>query len=230
MRSNALSPTVVALGVVVGLGMNVMAEPPQNPYRVILSHNAFHLRPIVKPEPAKPPEPPPVAPARIFLTGIVTLSGPKAFLQVEDPHTKKVEFLPPLAVGERYKTIAVLAIDPLNQTVRIRNENGEDTLDFLNDGVKPKAVAAVPPTPVPPRPRTVPAPPPPFVSPAATPPPRGAVITGGSVRDVQPNYLNGVQRTGAAITREQVEARLALEREIRQRENDSTHKLVPAIH
>jgi hypothetical protein len=235
MRINARRISGLAVVVcVVGLAAaDVPGAPPQNPYRVILSHNAFNLRPIAKMEPMVPPAPPPVPTIKVFLTGIVTFSRPKVFLQLEDPQTKKTEFLPPLAVGERYKTITVLAIDPLNQTVRIKNDNAEDVLDFLNDGLKPKAVATVPPAPVPPPPRTVPVPvpPPPFVPATGTPRTRGSIVTGGETTYTQPNYANGAaRRTGAVMTRQQVEARLALERGIRQRNNDPTYKLLPAIH
>jgi hypothetical protein len=211
------------------IGTDVLGADTKNPYRVILAHNPFNLRPIVVPPPVVPPEPPAPPSPKVFLTGIVTS---KAFLQVEDPQTKKTEFLPPLAAGERYKEITILAVDARNHTVRIRNGHTEDTLDFLNDGVKPKTVVTAPSLPIPTRHRTplVPVPPrlPLNVLNSAAPK-RGAIVVGGQSTHASPPANVVPSRTNPVMTRAQVEARLALERQIRQRNNDPSYKLLPTI-
>jgi hypothetical protein len=230
---------VAAACVAIALGAASLATAAENPYRVIVRHNAFDLRPIVPPEPPRTPEPPPEPPIKVHLTGIVSLAGVKAFLQTEDPKTKKTEFLPPLAAGERYKGITVLGIDPRTQTVRIRHGDVEDSLDFLNDGLKPAVVAARPiPATARPIPRPVPTPTQTrrlgmtqYSSPTATPA-RGAIVAGGTSGAAPapvPAVPTRVTRTTPIMSRAQVEARIAQERQIRMRNNDPTFRLLPSI-
>ena len=220
---------ILAAAFGMAFGSDVFSAETKNPYRVILAHNPFKLRPAVIPPPVLPPEPPAPPSPRVFLTGIVTS---KAFLQVEDPQTKKTEFLPPLAAGERYKEITILDVDALNHTVRIRNGHVEDTLDFLNDGVKPKTVVTPPPLPIPTRHRTpsVPVPPRlPLNVLNGADPKRGAIVVGGQSPNASPAATVAPSRNSPVMTRAQVEARMALEREIRQRNNDPSYKLLPTI-
>lgn len=226
---------VVAAGVAMALSVAAFAPAAENPYRVIVRHNPFDLRPILPPEPPRAPEPPPEPAIKVHLTGIVSLAGVKAFLQMENPKTKKTEFLPPLSVGERYKEITVVGIDPRTQTVRIRNGHVEDTLDFLNDGLKPAAVAAKP-VPSPARPVPRPVPPPTrrqgvtqFSTATATPA-RGAIVAGGTSGAVPaPAVPSRVTRTTPIMSRAEVEARIAQERQVRMRNNDPSYRLLPRI-
>jgi hypothetical protein len=211
-------------------GWDVFSADTKNPYRVILARNPFNLRPIVVPPPVASPEPPPPPSPKVFLTGIMTS---KALLQMEDPETRKTEFLPPLAAGERYKEITVVAVDALNHTVQIRNGQVDDTLDFLNDGIKPTAVAATPPIPTPTRhriPPVAPPPPPPEV-PRDRAPENKVIIGGGHAPDAVPpvNAAPAPPPTVPVMTRAELESRIALEREIRQRHNDPSYKLLPTI-
>ena len=138
---------IVGTIIVAGFSLGAFADVKENPYQVIIERNPFGLRPVPVQQAPPPPEVPVTPPPEIKLTGITTLGAtPKAFLQVEDKQTKKADFPPPLAAGETYKEITIVSIDVDNSTVRIKNAEGETTLDFEKNGVKPAASAA----PVPP--------------------------------------------------------------------------------
>jgi hypothetical protein len=131
---------------VAGFSLGAFADVKENPYQVIIDRNPFGLKAIPIPEPPKQPEAPPIPPPEIKLTGITTLGEqPKAFLQVEDKQTKKTEFPPPLAAGENFKGLMVVSIDVENNTVRIKNDDAETTLDFVNNGVKTASAGGVAP-------------------------------------------------------------------------------------
>jgi hypothetical protein len=131
--------------IVVGFSLGAFADVKENPYQVIIDRNPFALKAIPTTEAPKPPEAPVIPPPQIKLTGIETLGEqPKALLQVEDKQTKKAEFPPPLAAGENYKGIMVVSIDVENNTVRIKNDDAETTLDFINYGVETVLTGAAP--------------------------------------------------------------------------------------
>ncbi len=210
---------------------------PRNDYGLIPSHNPFRLRAIVPDKPVPPPEPPALAPRRILLTGIFALSGTKALLQIEDQQTRKTEFPPPLAVGESYDTITIVAIDAENHTVSIRNGKADATLDFINHGVQPKPGALVAPVPPSGGMRANPYPVPRALGtgethPNSPPPLKGGVVLGGGESSVAPPVgtdPNSATRTGGVMTREEVDERIRIEREIRMRNNDPTYKLLPPV-
>jgi hypothetical protein len=155
--------TFLAPIALISLSAALSAEVRDNPYQLIIERNPFGL----KPPPPPPPAPietnaPAAPPPDIKLTGITTLLGtPRVMLQVEDKQTKKPSF-PMLAEGESDMSgaVTVLAIDPDNLKVRIKNGDAETTLDFKTHGVKPGAgaVAAGGPTPTP-QPGAIPPPP-----------------------------------------------------------------------
>lgn len=113
----------------------------EHPYAAIVERNAFGLRPIPPaPPPAQPEVPPPAPLPDIKLTGISTLLGePQVFIEIIDPQTKKTERPPGLEAGEKQFDIEILAIDPRQGVVRVRNRGTEQTLDFVNNGIKPGA-------------------------------------------------------------------------------------------
>jgi hypothetical protein len=140
--------TVARLATVfaMSLSVNAFADAKGNPYEMIVVRNPFGLRPISAIELTKPEVVPALVLPEIKLTGITTLLGPpKALFQYEDKQTKKVEFPSPLSEGETYKTLTVVSIDTIHKRVRINNGGTETTLDFINNGVKPMAVASVTP-------------------------------------------------------------------------------------
>jgi len=208
-----------------GLSFGAFADVQENPYRIITTRNAFGLRAILPQEIVRQPEPAVVPLPEIKLTGITTLSGAaKALIQVEDKQTKRTDFPAPLAVGESYQEITVLAIDVENSTVRIKRGDVEATLDFINHGVKPAVSALASSTiPIPAAPRV--AAPPAFATPAGAPPSNRSIVTGGQPYD--PNHQRPAQGP-RIMSREEVEERIEFEREIRRRNNDPTHKLLPA--
>jgi hypothetical protein len=154
---NVMKHTVLA-GLCLALfsGTNVLALSHGNPSQQIATRNVFGLRPAPTPRSPVPPiTPEPLLP-EIRITGITTLLGtPRALFQYEDKETKRVEFPPLLAEGERYKAMTVLGIDVATSRVRIQKAGTETTLDFIHDGVKPVTLAspAVAPTVSPPPPR-----------------------------------------------------------------------------
>jgi hypothetical protein len=124
----------------------VLAE---NPYSTILPRNAFALK-----DPPPPPEPPPPAPApkapvNILLTGLAEFDdGKRAYLMVNKVGGKGGESLYlTLREGERQEDIEVLQIDGAGESVLIRNNGVESSLNFRDNGNKSAPAPAVPPPP-----------------------------------------------------------------------------------
>jgi hypothetical protein len=110
-------------------------------YQAIVDRNPFGLKP--PPPPPAPPEPqkPPEPKVDIFLTGIVSVFGPKrVFLKSTDPSNKdpnKKDTFYNLTEGQSKDGIEVLKIDARKREVKIRTGGDEKTLSFAANGIKP---------------------------------------------------------------------------------------------
>ncbi len=137
--------------IVAGFSLGAFAEMKENPYQAIIDRNPFGLKPVPIVEPPKPAEVPPPPPLEIKLTGITTLGGPpRALLEFTDPQTKKTDRPSPFVEGDSYKdSITIVAIDAVNNVVRIKNGDAETTLDFNKNGIKPNLAATATPVPHP---------------------------------------------------------------------------------
>ena len=100
----------------------VMAETKPNPYQAIVERNPFGLKP-----PPPPPDPTPPAPAappaKVLLTGISSMFGVRALLEIteQEPGKSPTTRKPILKEGERDGSVEVLAIDVEKSLVKIRN-------------------------------------------------------------------------------------------------------------
>ena len=149
------------------------AEVKDNPYQVIVTRNAFALKPPPPPPPPGADQPPP-SPVDVLLTGISTLGGTKkVLLQITDKSPSKAgktEFPPPLVEGDVQGRIEVVSIDPDKGVVVIKIDGSEKTLTF--DREPPKAGGPPPPgQPLPPGSR----PGMPMPMPGAMPSPMGSI-------------------------------------------------------
>lgn len=143
--------------------------PEERNYQVIVERNPFGLKP--------PPPPPTNAPAvaqpkdEVFLTGITSIGGARAYFMTKAPQGKQPEYIS-LGVDESKSGLEVLAIDLNNRSVRVRNGGSESVMTFAANGIKPPATPAAGPTPAP-----------------GTPPPPGTTTLPGV----------GVNRTAGAV-------------------------------
>ncbi len=107
------------------------AEDAPNPYQAIVERNAFGLKP---PPPVVEP-PPIVAPApssKVVLTGIATVFGVKALLEIteQEPGKQPSVRKPILREGERDGSIEVISINVEKSFVKIKNGNIETNVTF----------------------------------------------------------------------------------------------------
>lgn len=155
------------------------------PYQVIVERNPFGLKP--------PPPPPTNAPAvaapkdEIFLTGLTSIGGPRAYLMTKAPQGKQPEFYT-LGVDESKGGVEVVSIDLNNRSVKIRNGGAESVLTFAANGIKPPATPASGPTP----------------APGVPPPPGTTVLPGAAVTPaigaVHPGTVAGAVTAGTPAT------------------------------
>ncbi len=147
MKTGTLSRCLIA-ALLAGFTLATFAEIKDSPYQIIVDRNPFALKPIPPPPPPPSNEPTNTVapPSDVKLTGITTLLGPpKVFLEIIDPQTKKTSRPPGLLVGEKEGNVEILAIDPTEGTVHIRQGDTETTLDFDKNGLKPSGVATAAP-------------------------------------------------------------------------------------
>ncbi|MBI5388252.1 MAG: hypothetical protein HZA90_26605 [Verrucomicrobia bacterium] len=145
MNRNALAG-LLSGALLASTALGLWADIKDNPYQVIVTRNAFALKPPPDPASSKPAEPPP-SPVEVNLTGISTLSGiPKVLLQITDksPGKGKTEFPPPLVAGDQQGRIEVVSIDVAKGAVVIKIDGSEKTLTFEKDAPKPSVAAAPP--------------------------------------------------------------------------------------
>src|SRR2546423_7027694 len=125
-------PMLLLMGVLPSLAVQTAsAESRSNPYQGIVERNPFGLKP--PPPPADPPPPAPaVPPSKVILTGISSIFGVRALLEITEqepgkpPQTRK----PILKEGERDGSVEVISIDVEKSVVKIRNGGQEATLAF----------------------------------------------------------------------------------------------------
>lgn len=152
----------------------------ENPYLGIPERNAFGI----KPPPPPPPEPKaievPKPPANVTLTGFSEFDDGKiVYLMFNLPGAKTPEYSS-LHEGDAQNGVEILQIDLASETVRIRQNGTESTLDYKSNGNKAAPGPGGP---------AVPGQPPAFVAPRA---PSGGpvVIRRGGVAETQgaPSY------------------------------------------
>jgi hypothetical protein len=101
-------------------------------YDVIVDRNPFGLKPRPAPKTnevvATPPE-------ELFLTGLTSLGGLRAYFMSKAPPGKTPDYYN-LGIGEREDSLEVLAIDPSAGTVTVRNAGIESVMSFKANGVK----------------------------------------------------------------------------------------------
>ncbi len=122
-------------------GVGVRAGAKHNPYEVIVTRNAFGLKP--PPPPAGPPAPPTPA-LDVFLPGVSTVGGRKEVLleAVDKAPGKAPEFLPPLEEKDVQGRIEVISIDAKKGMVVIEVDHTARTLTF--DKSPPKSGGPIP--------------------------------------------------------------------------------------
>ncbi len=160
------------------------AESQEERYNTISQRNAFGL----KPPPEPPPPPPPPAPTTtVKLTGIIKLNNNRRAVLLIQEQGKQPESKV-LTEQQTSGPVEVLAIDPDEGTVKIKNGDQEVTLNMVKDGVKTP--------PAPPQPTTQPQPAPGIpipgqIVPPAAPPGQpanpGAAPVPGAVNPENPN-------------------------------------------
>jgi hypothetical protein len=173
----------------------------------------------------------------------------QATFQVENPQTKRTYFPPPLAAYQSYDQLAVVAIDVTNHTVRVSYAGAERTLDFIHDGVEPAPTKAPMAVPLIPNGLRAGGPESNQAGLGFTPtsvrrtsmvgggeplplPTTGKVFSNDRTLIAGGNQpfdakLPGIVSEMQAMTREQAEERIELEREMRRQRNDPTHILLP---
>lgn len=129
---------LVALALLGGVLPTILAdESPvtnESPYRVIITRNAFDIKPPEPPPVIAPPAPPPPPPSNVFITGMIDVGGTKqVFFAVNRPG-KQTEYLT-LEEGDTDNEITVLSIDSKTESVKIRNGGNESTLTFKENSL-----------------------------------------------------------------------------------------------
>src|SRR5881296_2776061 len=105
----------------VSAAQTALAEAKPNPYQAIVERNPFGLKP-----PPPPPDPAPPAPAappaKVLLTGISSMFGVRALLEIteQEPGKSPTTRKPILKEGERDGSVEVLAINVEKSLVKIR--------------------------------------------------------------------------------------------------------------
>lgn len=150
-RAYAVSSLALALGVCIA---SVRADLANNPYASITDRNPFGLKDPPPPPPPQSDAPPAAPPAKVTLTGLISMFGqPQALLEIfDEPGKAGTPKKPILREGERMGAVEVLAINVEKNMVTIRNSGQETNLTFElpKSGGAPGAPAvAAAPAPVP---------------------------------------------------------------------------------
>jgi hypothetical protein len=139
---------VCAVAALLGAGATpwAKADAKANPYESIVVRNVFALKP--PPDPTPPPAPvlPPAPLAKVVLTGVLSMFGKRAALEITEQEAGKPGTVnkPIMREGERVGSIEVVSIDVEKSTVLIRNGGVETNLMF-----EVQKSLAGPPTPAP---------------------------------------------------------------------------------
>ncbi len=131
-------------GVAHGAVPEIKEQPIKDPpYSVILTRNAFGLKPppsvIVETNEVGPPP-------NVKLTAVIAITSPKKAMFVVTPAGKANPIYLTVNEGEfsEDSLLKVLEIDEKNGSVKIVMNDKTSTLDFVNNGIKNAAVAMVP--------------------------------------------------------------------------------------
>jgi hypothetical protein len=109
------------------------ANVDDNPYATIVTRNPFGLKDPPPPPPPPQENIPTTPPAKVTLTGLISMFGqPQALLEIIDEPGKGggTPKKPILREGERMGPVEVLQIDLQKNTVKIRNSGQETNLTF----------------------------------------------------------------------------------------------------
>jgi len=108
--------------------------PGTHLYRDIVRQNAFRLKPL----PAAPAAPEPVTsntPVDLKLTGIAASPGHKSAYFLWDERGRPAHYFS-LAEGQKEGALEMVAIDVINETVRLRRQGIEIVLSLKTNGLK----------------------------------------------------------------------------------------------
>lgn len=128
-----------------GSATRVSAEASSNPYKTIIVRNAFGLK-----DPPPPQAPPPVvAPTptvKVILTGISTIVGTRALLEIteQEPGKTATTRKPVMREGDSDGGVEVISIDVVKSLVRIRSGGSETNLSFETPKLTGTAPGAAP--------------------------------------------------------------------------------------
>lgn len=139
--------TSVSLALLAGVAQADVPDLKDPPYKVILTRNAFGLKP--------PPPPPPVdttevgPPPNVKLTGIIAITSPKKAMLVVTPVGKPTPIYLTVNEGDFSddSLLKVVEIDEQAGSVRIVMNGATSTLDFEKNGIKNATAPAPPPGP-----------------------------------------------------------------------------------
>jgi len=125
---------VCAVAALLGAGAThwAKADTKANPYESIVARNVFALKPPPDLTPPPAPAPPPAPLAKVVLTGVLSMFGKRAALEITELEAGKPGTVnkPIMREGERVGSIEVVSIDVEKSTVLIRNGGVETNLNF----------------------------------------------------------------------------------------------------
>ncbi len=132
-----------SLAMLAGVAHAAVTDVTESPYKVILTRNAFSLKP--------PPPPPPIVeadpgpPPNVKLTGIISLTLPKKAMFKLEPAKGEPIYLT-VNEGEHSDgaLLKVLEIDEQLGTVKITMNGATHLLDFEKNGIKNAAAPLAP--------------------------------------------------------------------------------------
>ena len=142
------SVLLVAVSLLVSITAKAVAPDGEgSPYRAIVNRNVFHLSsPTI---PLATPEPKPIAPPKITLTGITTILGRKlAFLTIGASKPGQAAESFTLSEGQGVNGIEVKAIDEKAGAVTVINHGESQILDFDHDDTNASDVRYEPAPPI----------------------------------------------------------------------------------
>src|SRR5947207_6431814 len=127
-----LKSALLAFALVASVPSVCQADTQPNPYLSVVDRNPFGLKPVPQPAPETPPQP--VVPlAKVVLTGITSVYGPpRAFVEITEQEPGKTPNIrkPIMREGDREGTIELIAIDVVNNSIRIKNGAIETNVVF----------------------------------------------------------------------------------------------------
>ena len=131
-----------SLALLAGVAQAAVTETTESPYKVILTRNAFALKPPPPPPPEIPIDTGP--PPNVKLTGIIGITIPKkAMFKVEPAKGEPIYLTVNEGEFSDGALLKVLEIDEQLGSVKIVMNGANHTLDFENNGIKNAVVHAL---------------------------------------------------------------------------------------